>query len=186
MSTFPAFRSGCALALALSLGFASAAAHAQTAYSAQQVLDFFVKDRAAALAAKANGVARQLCIGTAAECDPKNPNAIARFDLLVNFDYNSDKLTKAATDNLDLFAVALKDQKLAGAKFGIDGHTDASGGEEYNVGLSERRAASVVAYLSGQGVDAGALTAHGYGKSKPRVADPFSGENRRVETHLLD
>ena len=163
-----------------------AAAYAQTTYTTQQILDFFVKDKIAAQAAKANGVTRQLCIGTAEQCPLDSGASIARFDLLVNFDYDSDKLTKAATDNLDLFVTALKDPKLTGTKFEIDGHTDASGGEDYNFGLSERRANSVVSYLAQQGVDASTLTAKGFGKTRPRVADPLSPENRRVETHLLD
>ncbi len=173
------------LALALTLGWIGGAP-AQTTYSEDQVLQFFLKDKAAADLAKTNGAKRELCIGTAAECGSAGASAIARFDLLVNFDYNSAQLSKAAAQNLDLFAAALKDQRLMGTKFAIDGHTDASGGEEYNIGLSERRAEAVVAYLEAQGVDAATLTAHGYGKSKPRVADPFSPENRRVETHLLD
>jgi len=172
------------LALALALGLVGGAP-AQTTYSADQVLQFFLKDKAAADSANANGVKREMCIGTAAECG-SGANAIARFDLLVNFAYNSAEVTTAAAQNLDLFAAALKDQRLAGTKFAIDGHTDASGGEDYNIGLSERRAEAVIAYLAAQGVDSATLTAHGYGKSKPRVADPFSPENRRVETHLLD
>jgi len=179
-------RSIFAFAACLGVAVSGSAAFAQTQYTAAQVLDFFLKDKAAAEAAKSNGLTRQLCIGTASECDPKGANVIARFDLLVNFDYNSAELTKAARENLDLFAAALKDPKLVGTKFEIDGHTDASGGEEYNQGLSERRAASVVSYLASQGVDAATLTAKGFGKSKPRVADPFSPENRRVETHLLE
>jgi len=185
LSSRRARRSLAALVLFAGASF-GAAAYAQTTYTPQQILDFFVKDKAAAEAAKANGVSRQLCIGTAEQCPIDGSARIARFDLLVNFDYNSDKLTKAATDNLDLFVAALKDPKLAGTKFEIDGHTDASGGEDYNLGLSERRANSVVAYLAEQGVDASTLTAKGFGKTKPRVADPFSPENRRVETHLLD
>src|ERR1700722_8590651 len=70
--------------------------------------------------------------------------------------------------------------------FEIDGHTDATGPELYNLGLSERRASSVVAYLVTQGLEAATLKAKGFGKSKPRAADPFSAENRRVETHLLE
>jgi outer membrane protein OmpA-like peptidoglycan-associated protein len=35
-------------------------------------------------------------------------------------------------------------------------------------------------------VTADDLKAKGFGKTKPRVADPFSAENRRVETHLLE
>ncbi len=172
--------------MAFAASLAGAPAYAQTKLSVEKILEFFLKDKADAEAAKAAGKIRSLCIGTEAECAKSEGPKIARFDLLVNFDYNSQDLTKAAKDNLDLFVSALKDPKLAGTKFEIDGHTDASGGEEYNQGLSDRRAASVVAYLSGQGVDAATLTAKGFGKSKPRVTDPFSAENRRVETHLLD
>ncbi len=75
---------------------------------------------------------------------------------------------------------------MTGQNFEIDGHTDAVGAELYNQGLSERRANSVVAYLASQGLDAATLKAKGFGKTRPRVADPFSAENRRVETHLLE
>jgi len=175
-----------AIAAIASLAAGTATYAQATKYTSQQILEFFLKDKADAQAAKAAGKTRALCIGTAADCPATGTAAIARFDLLVNFDYNSAELTKAAKDNLDLFAVALKDPKLAGTKFEIDGHTDASGGEEYNQGLSEKRAASVVAYLTAQGIDPSTLTAKGFGKTKPRVADPLSPENRRVETHLLE
>jgi len=157
---------------------AIAPAHADPAYKASAVADFFVK---AAL-----GGPRSLCFGTAAKCPTPVAPSAAKFDLLVNFEFNSDKLTQAARENLDQFAKALSDERLKGQKFEIDGHTDATGAELYNLGLSERRASAVVAYLAAQGIDAGNLKAKGFGKAKPRVADPFSPENRRVETHLLD
>ena len=47
----------------------------------------------------------------------------------------------------------MKDPRLAGSKFEIDGHTDATGPEEYNLGLSERRADAVVSYLASEGID---------------------------------
>ena len=50
--------------------------------------------------------------------------------------------------------------------------------------LSERRAKAVVSYLSERGVDAAKLQPRGYGQSKPVVADPYSGDNRRVETRI--
>jgi outer membrane protein OmpA-like peptidoglycan-associated protein len=170
---------GFAAGLLIAPALAIAPAHADPAYKADTVADFFAK--------AAMGKARSICFGTAADCPAPPPSgAAAKFDLLVNFEFNSDKLTQAAKDNLDQFAKALRDPRLKDQKFEIDGHTDATGAEEYNLGLSERRASSVVAYLAGQGIDASALKAKGFGKSKPRVADPFSGENRRVETHLLE
>jgi OOP family OmpA-OmpF porin len=155
-----------------------APAYADPAYKADAVADFFAK--------AANGKSRSICFGTAADCPAPTSGAAAKFDLLVNFEFNSDKLTQAARENLDQFAKALQDPRLKGQKFEIDGHTDATGAELYNLGLSERRASSVVAYLAAQGLDASSLKAKGFGKTRPRVADPFSAENRRVETHLLD
>ena len=161
-------------------------ASAGPAYNSDSVVDIFLKDKAAASEYKAKVKTRGICIGTAAECPTPQPPSQAHFDLLVSFDFNSDQLTQAAKDNLDQFAKALQDPRLKGEKFEIDGHTDATGAENYNQGLSERRANAVVAYLAAKGIDASALIAKGFGKSKPRVADPFSPENRRVETHLIE
>jgi outer membrane protein OmpA-like peptidoglycan-associated protein len=177
---------GAAVCFALAPSALIAPAHADPAYSADKVIDIFVKDKAAADAAKANGKSRSICVGTAADCPAPPTQSATRFDLLVNFEFNSDKLTQSAKENLDQFARALLDPKLKGQKFEIDGHTDATGAEEYNLGLSERRANAVVAYLASQGLDPANLVAKGFGKTKPRVADPFSPENRRVETHLLE
>jgi outer membrane protein OmpA-like peptidoglycan-associated protein len=177
---------GAAVALTFGPLALVAPAHADPAYTADRVIDIFVKDKAAADAAKANGKSRSICIGTAADCPAPPALTATRFDLLVNFEFNSDRLTQAAKDNLDQFAKALRDPRLKGVKFEIDGHTDASGTELYNLGLSERRADAVVAYLASLGIDPAELVAKGFGKAKPRVADPYSPENRRVETHLLE
>jgi OmpA-OmpF porin, OOP family len=166
--------------LSIAPALAIAPAHAEPAYQADRVADFFFTAK--------YGAKRTMCIGTQAECPAPAPplGASAKFDLLVNFEFDSDKLTPAAKENLDQFAKALRDRRLKSLKFEIDGHTDATGAEDYNLGLSERRAASVVAYLAEQGVDKSSLQAKGFGKTLPRVADPFSPDNRRVETHLLD
>ncbi len=168
-----------AAGLSIAPTLAIAPAHADPAYKADAVADFFAK--------AAIGKSRSICFGTAADCPAPPPSgAAAKFDLLVNFEFNSDKLTQAARENLDQFAKALRDPRLKGEKFEIDGHTDATGAELYNLGLSERRASSVVAYLASQGLDPAYLVAKGFGKTKPRVADPYSAENRRVETRLLE
>jgi outer membrane protein OmpA-like peptidoglycan-associated protein len=66
----------------------------------------------------------------------------------------------------------------------IEGYTDSVGTQEYNQGLSERRAESVRSYLIAQGVDSSRLAASGRGESNP-VADNASSDgrqqNRRVE-----
>ncbi len=159
---------------------------ADPAYTADKVIGIFLKDKEAEDAFKAASKTRAICIGTAADCPTPKAPAPEHFDLLVNFDFNSDKLTQAAKDNLDQFAKALQDPRLKGEKFEIDGHTDATGTEIYNLGLSERRANAVVSYLASQGLDPSSLIPKGFGKTKPRVADPYSPQNRRVETHLTE
>ena len=66
----------------------------------------------------------------------------------------------------------------------IEGHTDSVGSDDYNQGLSQRRADSVRSYIVRQGVDAARVTTMGAGESTPVAGDgPESGrqQNRRVE-----
>jgi OOP family OmpA-OmpF porin len=66
----------------------------------------------------------------------------------------------------------------------IEGHADSRGTEEYNQNLSERRAASVRAFLIRSGVEPGRLSSKGFGSTKP-IVDKDSEDawllNRRVE-----
>ena len=66
----------------------------------------------------------------------------------------------------------------------IEGYTDSVGGEDYNLGLSQRRADSVKNFLLAQGIGATRLITSGKGQSSP-VADNSSAsgrqQNRRVE-----
>lgn len=160
--------------------WAARTAPAQTAYKADDIVKHF------APAAPAMGVTRGLCVGTEAECN-RAGHAVApprAFDLVVKFKYNSDAIEPEAKLNLDEFAKALRNPQLAKSSFLVEGHTDATGTPTYNLDLSQRRARAVVRYLNEQGVDTSKLLARGYGQTKPLVADPFSGENRRVETRL--
>jgi len=107
------------------------------------------------------------------------------FNLLITFELGSARLTPQAQTNLDEFAMAVSDPRLATAVFAINGHTDASGGDEYNLALSEQRAASVVEYLTAKGIDSSRLIPRGFGEEQPRTADPYDGANRRVEATLI-
>ncbi|MDH3760187.1 MAG: OmpA family protein [Gammaproteobacteria bacterium] len=68
------------------------------------------------------------------------------------------------------------------------GHTDSRGSDEYNQGLSERRANSVAQYLLSKGVVEARIDSVGFGESNP-IADNGTAEgrslNRRVELSLL-
>ena len=71
-----------------------------------------------------------------------------------------------------------------GLNLTVEGHTDNVGSDAFNQTLSEQRAQSVRQYLIDQGLDAGTITAQGFGKTMP-VADNSTAEgrqkNRRVE-----
>jgi OmpA-OmpF porin, OOP family len=71
--------------------------------------------------------------------------------------------------------------------FRIVGHTDATGDAAYNQRLSERRAEEVVRFFTADcGIAAERLEAIGVGKQFPaNAADPFAGENRRVEFQAM-
>jgi OOP family OmpA-OmpF porin len=183
MRTSSTFAVAAATILVISVSATFSPARANPAYSPEDVIRLFLQQKDAL-----RGKTREICVGTAADCKKQETAEAppAQFDLLATFEFNSDKLTATARENLDQFAKALKDPRLAGSKFEIDGHTDAVGPEEYNQGLSERRADAVVSYLGSEGIDKSLLTAKGFGKAKPRVSNPYSPENRRVETHLSE
>jgi len=66
----------------------------------------------------------------------------------------------------------------------VEGHTDSTGTDEYNLKLSERRADSVRDYLSSNGIASANIEAHGFGKDNPVATnDTAAGrqQNRRVE-----
>ena len=87
-----------------------------------------------------------------------------------------------AAGNLDRLAAFLN--KYPDRTVAIEGYTDNVGSEQYNQGLSERRADSVKSYLAGQGIGLLRLSASGKGESGA-VADNSSAsgrqQNRRVE-----
>ena len=78
---------------------------------------------------------------------------------------------------------ALKDPRLAKARFLIGGHTDAKGSDDYNQNLSERRARSVQTHLVATfGIDPARVRPMGFGeRSLADAAQPEDGVNRRVE-----
>lgn len=70
----------------------------------------------------------------------------------------------------------------------VYGHTDDTGSDSYNLDLSQRRAQSVLAYLTSQGLDPRRFYAQGYGESRP-IADNATeagrAANRRVEIRIV-
>lgn len=99
----------------------------------------------------------------------------------VRFEFNEFSLTSGTQSTLAQYADCIKKGSL---RFTLEGHADERGTDEYNMVLSQKRAASVRKYLVDLGVSGGALDTVGYGENKP--AQSGSSEdawaaNRRVE-----
>jgi outer membrane protein OmpA-like peptidoglycan-associated protein len=106
-----------------------------------------------------------------------------KIDLEVYFEYNSASLAYEAVPALVTLGRALVSPELKGKVFMIGGHTDAKGGDEYNLDLSKRRAQAVERFLE-QNFDLHAenFLVVGFGKEQLKnKADPFAAENRRVQ-----
>jgi OOP family OmpA-OmpF porin len=84
----------------------------------------------------------------------------------VNFDFDKDTLRPDAVAILDEAVTIL--QRYPQLRVEVAGHTDSIGTEQYNQGLSERRARAVYDYLTSHGIDASRLAGpNGYGESRP-------------------
>ncbi|MBV9339461.1 MAG: OmpA family protein [Acidobacteria bacterium] len=121
-------------------------------------------------------------------------NAVANLDnyrvmseTAVHFGFDKDFLTKQAKEELDKLAANVPNTK--GYIITIEGGTDSVGSADYNYGLSERRANSVVQYLGSKyNIPAHKIYLVGLGKDKP-VEDNKTREgraaNRRVDIRLM-
>ncbi len=100
----------------------------------------------------------------------------------VRFDTNKSSLTAAAQQNLDKLVPVFKD--YGETNIVIYGYTDNTGAADYNLNLSEQRAASVRAYLTSKGIASSRFTTTGMGIADPIASNETAegrSENRRVE-----
>jgi outer membrane protein OmpA-like peptidoglycan-associated protein len=104
------------------------------------------------------------------------------FDNGILFPFDSAELLPEARQKLRRLADQLQDE--ARTDVTIVGHTDAQGSDDYNQGLSERRARSAAAYLADQGVSSARMRATGRGEREPidtNATEAGRQQNRRVE-----
>lgn len=117
-----------------------------------------------------------------AEVRREGEGIVILFKEKVLFGFDRSDLTSSAQTNLDKLVNVL--QKYPDTDIQIIGHTDSKGTDEYNQGLSERRARAVASYLSSQNVSSSRLTTKGMGESDPIATndtDEGRSQNRRVE-----
>jgi OmpA-OmpF porin, OOP family len=100
----------------------------------------------------------------------------------IQFEVNKADLRQSSLPVLDEIVGVLKAQPKLNVE--IQGHTDSTGAHDYNVGLSQRRANSVKAYLVSKGIDSSRMTTKGYGPDRPIASNKTKAgraRNRRVE-----
>jgi len=117
-----------------------------------------------------------------AEALKRQLDADGRVAIQVNFAVDeADILPDSQPQIEQVLALLQADPSL---QISIEGHTDDTGTADHNRALSQSRARSVAAALTGRGVDAARLTATGFGQDNP-VADNDTAagkaKNRRVE-----
>jgi outer membrane protein OmpA-like peptidoglycan-associated protein len=116
---------------------------------------------------------------------PPSPPAEAPAFILegITFDFNKESIRPAS--ELTLKEAGMLMQRFGSIMVKVEGHTDSVGAEEYNQGLSERRANSVKDYLVNNfEIDSSRIDVEGLGETSP-VADNSTDEgragNRRIE-----
>jgi len=100
----------------------------------------------------------------------------------VNFEFDSARLAPGSTTMLDEGVEILK--RNSDLQVEIAGHTDSRGGDQYNLGLSQRRAQAVADYLIAHGANGDNISVKGYGESQPiddNNTEAGRAANRRVE-----
>ncbi|MEM7666610.1 MAG: OmpA family protein [Pseudomonadota bacterium] len=121
--------------------------------------------------------------------DEMKEKIAGRSQLFVTFGLNSADLTPAAKSEISTLVSVMNKAEEAGKvmRLRIEGHTDATGSDSYNLSLSDKRAASVRAALIEAGVNPEQLESSGYGSTKPLDGTkPTDGANRRVEAVVID
>jgi outer membrane protein OmpA-like peptidoglycan-associated protein len=107
---------------------------------------------------------------------------VIRLPGAILFDFDSANIRPDADRALTDVAQVI--QSYAKRPVRVEGHTDAIASNEYNQALSEKRAASVVTWLSAHGVERARLASAGRGETQPVASnDTAEGRqaNRRVE-----
>jgi len=104
-----------------------------------------------------------------------------------SFDFDSTKLSAGAKSTLDALVACLVEGAAKDHDVRLVGHADPRGDEEYNLGLGQRRATSVVDYLSKGGVPAARMESSSRGELDAVGTDEASWrEDRRVDIMIAD
>jgi len=111
---------------------------------------------------------------------------VASVKLLINFDFDKTVVKEQYMADIKGLADFLK--RFDDMQVDIEGHTDSMGPDEYNQGLSQRRAKAVRDVLVNDfGIASSRIEAKGYGESRPVATNDTAdgrAQNRRVMATL--
>ncbi|EMR04347.1 Photosystem I chlorophyll a apoprotein [Cesiribacter andamanensis AMV16] len=106
----------------------------------------------------------------------------------IYYDFDKADIRADAALELDKLVTVLRDNPQLVIE--LSSHTDSRGDLAYNIDLSQRRAESAVRYIISKGIDSKRITARGYGKTRPIIANAETEEehqvNRRTEFKVTD
>jgi outer membrane protein OmpA-like peptidoglycan-associated protein len=107
------------------------------------------------------------------------------FVLTLEFAFDSATLSAADKAKIDAIVPVLKNPKVAFILGEVNGFTDSTGDESYNLGLSKRRAQAVADYVKAQGVNLGdRFVVNGFGEAHP-VASNDTAEGRALNRRVV-
>ncbi|MCL8006169.1 OmpA family protein [Gelidibacter japonicus] len=104
----------------------------------------------------------------------------------VYFDTNKYAINSASAATLRKLAGIFKE--YPDTNILVEGHTDSTGPDAFNMTLSKQRAQSVTSFLSGQGISSGRFTTNWYGPNQPKYDNSTAegrAKNRRVELAII-
>lgn len=129
---------------------------------------------------------RERTAGTGIDVERQGDQLVLNMPGDVTFDLNSAMVKSQFRSALDGVATTLAE--YPSTYIDVYGHTDSTGSDSYNQGLSERRASSVADYLAGRGIQRVRMGTQGFGELQLKCS-PEQGEadyqcNRRVEIRI--
>lgn len=104
----------------------------------------------------------------------------------VTFKLNSAELSEVGQTTLSKMAEVFVEYNETNIL--VEGHTDSSGSDEYNMALSEKRAKTVSDFLMSHNVASSRITTKWYGESQPKYdnsTEEGRSKNRRVELGIV-
>jgi outer membrane protein OmpA-like peptidoglycan-associated protein len=130
---------------------------------------------------------RRQTAGTGVDVIRQGDDLLLRMPSGITFDYDRYDIKPQFQQTLDEVAGTLRNYNQT--YIDVLGHTDTTGSDQYNQGLSERRAQSVASYLTARGVAPARIATRGYGESaplfRPDDTEAKRASNRRVEIKVV-